>query len=150
MVKNPPVNAGDTRDADSTCVSGRSPGGGNVNPLQSSFLENPMDRAAWWATVHGVAKSQTQLSTHTFYLKDHRLFQSFKKKNVKFYCKIPLNFCLYALGQREPWDKGLIMSLPHLEKVLKGLYLNCSLCIYKGSWPWPNHLSKRNQTSMLF
>ena len=38
---------------------GRSPGEGNGNPLQYSFLENPMDRGAWWATVHGVAKSQT-------------------------------------------------------------------------------------------
>ena len=38
-----------------------SPGGGNGNPLQYSCLENPMDRRAWWATVHGVAKSQTRL-----------------------------------------------------------------------------------------
>ena len=42
--------------------SGRSPGEGNGNPLQYPRLENPMDRGAWWATVHGVAKSQTQLS----------------------------------------------------------------------------------------
>ena len=41
---------------------GRSPGEGNGNPLQYSFLENPLDRGAWWATVHGVAKSQTRLS----------------------------------------------------------------------------------------
>ena len=41
---------------------GRSPGEGNGNPLQHSCLGNPMDRGAWWATVHGVAKSQTQLS----------------------------------------------------------------------------------------
>ena len=46
--------------------SGRSPGEGNGNPLQYSCLENPMDRGAWWATVHGVAKSQTQLSYFTF------------------------------------------------------------------------------------
>ena len=39
--------------------SGRSPGGGHGNPLQYSCLENPMDRGAWWATVHGVTKSQT-------------------------------------------------------------------------------------------
>ena len=42
--------------------SGRSPGQGNGNPLQYSSLENPMDRGAWWATVHGVAKSRTRLS----------------------------------------------------------------------------------------
>ena len=46
--------------------SGRSPGEGNGNPLQYSCLENPMDRGAWWATVHGVAKSQTRLSDFTF------------------------------------------------------------------------------------
>ena len=42
--------------------SGRSPGEGNGYPLQYFCLENPMDRRAWWATVHGVAKSQTRLS----------------------------------------------------------------------------------------
>ena len=41
--------------------SGRSPGEGNGNPLQYTCLENPMHRGAWWATVHGVAKSQTRL-----------------------------------------------------------------------------------------
>ena len=46
--------------------SGRSPGEGNGNPLQYSCLGNPMDRGAWWATVHRVAKSQTQLSDFTF------------------------------------------------------------------------------------
>ena len=45
---------------------GRSPGEGNCNPLQYSCLENPMDRGAWWATVHGVAKSQTRLSDLTY------------------------------------------------------------------------------------
>ena len=46
--------------------SGRSPGEGNGNLLQYSCLENPMDRGAWWATVHGVTKSQTRLSNFTF------------------------------------------------------------------------------------
>ena len=45
---------------------GRAPGGGHGNPLQYSCLENAMDRGAWWATVHGVTKSQTQLSTHAW------------------------------------------------------------------------------------
>ena len=68
MVKNPPANAGDVRDAGSIPGSGRSPGGGHGNPLQYSFLENPMDRGAWQAIVHRVAKSWTrlkQLTTHT-------------------------------------------------------------------------------------
>ena len=55
-VKNVPANAG---DAGLIPGSGRSPGGGNGNPLQYSCLENPMDRGAWRATVHGVAKSRT-------------------------------------------------------------------------------------------
>ena len=59
MVKNPPGNAGNTRDMSLTPVSGRSPGGGNGNPLQYSFFGNPMDRGAWWVTVCGVTKSQT-------------------------------------------------------------------------------------------
>ena len=59
VVKNPPANAG---DAGSIPGSGRSPGGGNGNPLQYSCLENSMDRGAWQATVHGVTKSQTWLS----------------------------------------------------------------------------------------
>jgi len=46
--------------------SGRSSGEGNGNPLQYSCLKNPMDGGAWWATVHGVAKSWTQLSDFTF------------------------------------------------------------------------------------
>ena len=53
--------------------SGRSPGEGNGNPLQYSCLENPMDRGAWWATVHGVAKSRTRLSDFTIYLDGSRL-----------------------------------------------------------------------------
>ena len=57
VVKNSPVNAGDAGDMGSIPGLGRSPGGGNVKPLQSSCLENPMDRGAWWAPVHGVAES---------------------------------------------------------------------------------------------
>ena len=59
VVKNLPANAGDARDAGSIPRLGRSSGVGNGNPLQYSRLENFMDRGAWWATVHGVTKSQT-------------------------------------------------------------------------------------------
>ena len=62
VVKNPPANAGDTRDMGSIPGSGKSPGGGNDNPLQYSCLGNPMDRGAWWGTVHEITKSQAQLS----------------------------------------------------------------------------------------
>ena len=61
VVKNPPANAGDARDMGLIPGSGRPPGGGHGNPFQYSCLENPMHRGAWWATVHGVAKSQTRL-----------------------------------------------------------------------------------------
>jgi len=59
---NPPASAGDTRDMGSTPGSGRSPGEGHGNPLQYSCLDNPIDRRARWAMVHGVAKSWTLLS----------------------------------------------------------------------------------------
>ena len=61
MVKNPPANAGDVRDEDSIPGLGKSPGEGNGNPLQFFCLEYSIDRGIWWITVHGVAKSQTQL-----------------------------------------------------------------------------------------
>ena len=63
-VKNPPANAGDTRDAGSIPGLGKSPGGGHGNPLQYSCLENSTDRGAWQATVRGTAKSCTQLSNY--------------------------------------------------------------------------------------
>ena len=59
MVKDPLAKAGDIRDVCSISGSGRSPGGGHGNPLQSSCLETPMDRGAWWATVHSIAESDT-------------------------------------------------------------------------------------------
>ena len=59
VVKNPPANAGDIRNVGSIPGLGRFPGGGNGNPLQYSCLGNPMDRGAWWATVHETAKSWT-------------------------------------------------------------------------------------------
>ena len=59
MVKSPCANAGDARDAGWIPGSGMSPGGRHGNPLQPSCLENPMDRGAWQATVHEVAKSWT-------------------------------------------------------------------------------------------
>ena len=67
VVKNPPANAGDIRNAELILGLGRSPGGGHGDSLQYSCLENPMDRGAWWAAVHR-SQSRTQLkrlSTHT-------------------------------------------------------------------------------------
>ena len=67
VVKKPPANAGDVTDMGLIPELGRSPGGGHGNPLQYSCLEDPMDRGARWAAVHGVAHSRTplkQLSTY--------------------------------------------------------------------------------------
>ena len=68
LVKDLPANAGDIEDIGSIPGLERSPGGGHGNPLQYSCLENPMDRGAWQATVHGVTESDTtdviQHSTH--------------------------------------------------------------------------------------
>ena len=68
VVKKLPASVEDLRDVGSFPGLGRSPGERNGNPVQYNFLEDPMDRGAWWATVHRVPKSQTglkQFSTHT-------------------------------------------------------------------------------------
>ena len=75
VVKNLAANAGDIRASGLIPRLGRFPGGGRGNPLPYSCLENPMDREAWRAMVHGVAKSQIrlkQLSTHILPLKRDR------------------------------------------------------------------------------
>ena len=80
MVKNPPANAGDTRDVGSILGSRSFPGEGNGNPLQYSCLGNPMDRRVWWGPVHGAAESDmtehacahTHMHTHT-----HTFFRFF-------------------------------------------------------------------------
>ena len=81
MIKNPPANVGDIRDVSSLPGSERVPGGGNGNLLQYSCLENPMDRGAWRATVHGVTRSWARLSdrtrTHTLLVSGDRLSGSY-------------------------------------------------------------------------
>ena len=78
VVKNPPANAGNSGDAYLIPETGRSPRGGNGNPLQYSCLENLMDGGDWWVMVSGVTKSQTQLNngtgtTCTYQTKSHVL-----------------------------------------------------------------------------
>ena len=70
-------------------------GEGNGAPLQYSCLENPMDRGAWWAAVHGVAKSQTRLSTFTFTFHFHALEKEMATHSSVLAWKIP--------GMGEPW-----------------------------------------------
>ena len=67
-VKNSPDNAGDLRNMGSIPGLGRSLGGGHGNPLQSSYLENPMDRGTWWAAFHGshrVGQDWSDLEAHS-------------------------------------------------------------------------------------
>ena len=74
MVKNLPASARGAKDMGSVPGSGRSPGEGDGNPLQYSYLENPMDRGAWWTTVHGVADESNMTEQLTLSL--------FTEKNV--------------------------------------------------------------------
>ena len=67
VVKKLPANAGDARDTGLIPWLGRSPGVGHGNPLQHSCLENPLERGAWWATVHGVTTEVTQQAFKQFY-----------------------------------------------------------------------------------
>ena len=77
VVKNPPANA---RDAGLISGSGRSPGGGNSNPHQYSYLQNPMERRAWWARSMGSESDTTeQLSTHTGHYNQY-LVKTYKEK----------------------------------------------------------------------
>ena len=71
MVKNPPASSRDLKDAGLIPGSGRSPGGGCGNPLQYSCLENPLDREAWWATVHGFAKKM-DITKATYHILGNR------------------------------------------------------------------------------
>ena len=82
VVKNSPDNAGDKRDTGSIPGLERSPGEGNGNPLQYSCLENPMDRGAWRATVHGVAKSWSQLKQLRSSIMPLIIFNVFLQSNV--------------------------------------------------------------------
>ena len=73
VVKNPPANAGDSGEEVYISGLGRSPRGGNGNPLQYFCLGNTMDRGAWRATVHGVTEGWTQLSMHALILGNHQV-----------------------------------------------------------------------------
>ena len=89
QVKNPPANAGDAGDAGLIPGLGRSPGGGNENPLQYSCQDNPMDRGVWWATVYRVEELHRteQLSVHTCIV---NIYCIFNYKQVCKKCQTPL------------------------------------------------------------
>ena len=86
VVKNLPARARNVRDPGSVPESGRSPGGGNGNPLQYSCLKNPMDKGACQAAIHGAAKSQTRLSTAHTHTDTHHVYHRNFVKFKTFLC----------------------------------------------------------------
>ena len=115
VVKNLPDNAEDIRDMGSIPGSGRSPAGGHGNPLQYSCLENPMDRGAWRATVHGVTKRRTQLK----WLSTH-YFQSCFLVAVKY-----INFDTISLCQNFSTVNGYKVKVETIKKLKEGKQLPC-------------------------
>ena len=106
--------------------SGRSSGEGNGNPLQYSCLENPMDRGAWWATVHRVEKSWTRLSTHI-------VWSSTSCTVFFFFLKMCLMFvylCLVAPGNLP--NPGIEPSLSHCRRILYHLNHQGNLLFIEG------------------
>ena len=116
VVKNPPASAGDIRDAGLIPESGRSPAGGHGNPLQYSCLENSMDRGAWRATVHRVAKSRTQLK----WLSTHNLQFCFFLVAVKY-----ISFDTISLCQNFSTVNGYKAEVETMKKLKEGKQLPC-------------------------
>ena len=107
VVRNPPANVGDIRDVGSVSGSGRSPGEGHGNPLQYFCLENPMNRGAWWATVHGEAKeSDTTEMTASTYSGVHAKMAEMSNYN----------------GPHRAWKVRIIYHLPLCKKMLTDPY----------------------------
>ena len=100
MVKTPPAHAGDTEDVGSVPGSGRSPGGGNVTPLQCSCLENPIDRGAWRIQSMGLQRFRHTVTFHSDSIS--LLFESSQKLGLHLILSLSLSFYLkipYIGGQ---------------------------------------------------
>ena len=109
MVKNPPANSGDIKDAGSIPELGRSQGEGTGDPLQYSSLENSMDRGTWRATVHGITKSPTGLNRLSLYARMHaqtylwmRLIR--RNRSLSFFFFF---FCIFGKDQTSAVPRGL-------------------------------------------
>ena len=119
VVKNPPVNAGDHWLKPSLIPGlGRSPGGGNGNPLQYSCLGNPMDQGAWQATVQRIAKTQTRLSNLTTTTKKVRCLQQPHEKG-------------FVLTQLRPLRLRQVKSLAHTDSLGRASWsLDCEALVH--------------------
>ena len=128
VVENPPANAGDVRDRASVSGLRRSPGGAHDNPLQYSCLENPMDRRAWQAIVHGVAKSLTWL----------QWFSTCSGRRPLFY-----RYCPFSIGTYPP---GHLILICHLiwwlwvDRWLSNLYSQSKISFWSLILNSPLHL----------
>ena len=111
VVKDLLANAEDTRDVGSIPESERYPGGGNDTPLQYSCLKNSMDRGAWWTTVHGVVKSQTQLTQPTTTNRKHLI-----------------NGLMSSIIQKRPGEQNELQAAP----VVSQTYL--AIIVIEVSW----------------
>ena len=113
QVKNLPANAGDTRYVSLIPELARSPGEGNGNPLQQPCLENPMDRGAWWATVHGVTKSWTRLrdyaTTKYIYTSEYcAAFKALFSKTLLFPAHLPVFWAIYLFPLSPPESRATL------------------------------------------
>ena len=130
MVKNLPANAGDKGDTDLTLESGRSPGGGNGNPLQYSCLENPRDRGLWWATAHGVAKR------HNWAAKQQQPCRRKMQKTLKGYSDHPGQM-RYPRQNKLPW---CLLTTKNL-KTYKEIFSHESEWVTQRTGDYPKNLS---------
>ena len=110
-VNNPPAKAGDWG---SIPGSGGCPGEGNGHPPLYSWLENSMDRGAWWTQIHGLAKSQTRLSDCTFFHSDHRTWMTKPHPFCPSLQTSPQGCPLWVKWARPPsWDTSLAWKTRH-------------------------------------
>ena len=134
MVKNLLTNAGDIEDVGLIPGSGRSSGEGNGNSLQYSCLGNPMDRRAFWATVHGIAKNQTWLRTYTTYI-------------------VRILFLLWVLWTCRAWTLPCLLGTAHPAlHQLPHVQFDCNLAVavsHKGILRIRNQVSLKNLVSYL-
>ena len=115
--KDPPANAGDKEDSGSIPRLGRVSGGGKGNPLEYSCLVNPMGREAWWVTVQGATKSQTQLSNWAYSVS--------KKKNVYMHFFFKSVFILSLHLVRFIWREFFSSIFISLKTVIRDNFMFC-------------------------
>ena len=144
MVENLLAKAGDAGDLGSIPGSGRSPGVGNGNPLQHSYLGNPVDRGAWWPTVHGVSKNWTWLSTPHLNLGNCIILSPKYKTERRFFfspqCHEHGPFLIAKQGRVRrisPQSKGrshMLTSSPPLEKVFAVVQSLSRVWLFASPW----------------